>query len=171
MKEGTIDLEGSEEFVSKYLDEFKIYLNNVTKYPPKELIDTTVIPKKTDKNNSTKTSRKSTSFSLIPLNLKKDNEKPSLVELFTEKTPKTNQEIVTLFAYYLKNYLHIEEMQPGHALFCFSEIKKPKPLSILQLFRDASYHHKWLESSTTPNTTKITVAGENLIDHDLPHNS
>jgi hypothetical protein len=59
-------------------------------------------------------------------------------------------------------------MKYGHALFCYNEVKKPKPLNIVQLFRDTVSLKKWLEAGNENHTVMLSIAGENLVNHDLP---
>jgi len=174
LKEGTVELEGSEEFVKNYWEKISTSIKNMPVIYETELLppinprDTNNNHNKSKKSKKAKQNRKKVDTSLIPLDLKQNNNKPSILKLFEEKKPKSNQEIVTLIAYYLKKYLNIPAMKYGHALFCYNEIRKPKPLNIAQLFRDTVFLKKWLETGEETYTVVLSVAGENLIEHDLP---
>jgi hypothetical protein len=108
------------------------------------------------------------SLAPIPLDLKGGNDVPSLRDFYNEKAPANNQEKVTVFAYYIKKYLKISDVLPGHVISCYNEVNEKKPLQIVQLFRDTKHSKGWLETGDTPNTAKISIAGENLVEHDLP---
>jgi len=174
LKEGTFEIEGSESFVEKY---WEILKNSLEKLPPVPFNPTpsqfpqqkSSKPKSKINNKNKKSNALKESMNKIALDLKGNNDTPSLKKLYDEKSPKSNMEIVTLIAYYLKNHLNIHNMKYGHALFCFGEINKPKPINVAQLFTDTAFHHQWLEPSGEPYSSKITIAGENLIKHDLPH--
>lgn len=110
LREGTFELEGSESFVEKHWSEFKSLLNNPL--PPIQSQESPAqFPKASKKPSAESKPKKSKSFQLIPLDLKGGKGKPSLVEFNKEKSPASAQEYVTLFAYYLKHYLEIEEAE------------------------------------------------------------
>jgi hypothetical protein len=169
LREGTFELEGSESFVEKHWSEFKSLLNNpLLPSPSHSQASTNQSPETAKKAVVESKSKKSKSFQLIPLDLKGGKDRPSLIEFSKEKSPANAQEYATLFAYYLKHYLRIEDMEPGHALYCFTEIKVRKPLHIDQLFWDTASRKGSLEAGGKSNSTKITIGGENLIEHELP---
>lgn len=168
LKEGTFEIEGSESFIEKYWEKLSRTLETlpvVYQYSSPALLDNDG-PKET--NHKKKVQKSKPSFELIPIDLSKKDDYPSLKDFFGIKKPKSNQEIITLFCYYLTKYLQIPNMKYGHALFCYTEINKPKPINIVQLFRDTSHLKKWVEAGDEPHTVKLTIAGENLITHKLP---
>jgi len=173
IKEGTFEIEGSESFVMQYWEKLKTSLESL---PPMMPIISkephTIVSKIKSKSKKsfkkTQSNIKKESMSLIPLDLKGVGNTPSFKQFYQQKSPKSHREIITLMAYYLKKYLKIENMKYGHALFCYGETGKAKPLNISSLFSDVSYHHKWLETGSEPYSAKLTIAGENLIEHDLP---
>ena len=59
-------------------------------------------------------------------------------------------------------------MIPGHIVSCYKEVKTRLPLNIVQLFRDVTSFKGWLEPGLETESVKITISGENLIEHDLP---
>jgi len=99
LKEGTIELEGSESFVSKYLDLFKKEMKETGFSLETE---TTDIEAGTQKKKRQRIGKKPRLVAAIALDLKEKGEKPSLRSLYKEKSPKTDMERVTVFAYYLK---------------------------------------------------------------------
>jgi hypothetical protein len=108
-------------------------------------------------------------FLSVPLNL--DSTSKTLKSLFNEKFPngsKNNQEISTLFTYYVNKILSLEEVAPGHLVSCYNKLELKKPLNIPQLFRDITSLKGWVEPSKTSGSVKITIAGENFVEHDLP---
>lgn len=171
LKEGTVELEGSEEFVKSYWEKISNSLKNMPvvhsteSLPP---VNSTPNPPKNKKSKKSGQTPKKIDLSLIPLDLKEKDNRPAFSKFFEEKQPKSNQEIVTIIAYYLKTYLDIPVMKYGHALFCYNEAKKPKPRNIVQLFRDTVFYKKWLETGKESGTVELSIAGENLVEHDLP---
>lgn len=172
LHEGIIELEGSEEFVQKNLDEFKNLIDSESKtiHRDKEKQKSpNEIKEKLNKKKIHKGVKKGINISPIPLDLKSNGK--TLKDFFKEKFPKggqNNQEIVTLFIYYLNKILSISDVVPGHVVSCYNEVSIKKPLNIPQLFRDIASLKGWVESSKIPGSVKITISGENLIQHDLP---
>jgi hypothetical protein len=107
-------------------------------------------------------------FTPIPLDLKRGNKIPPLRKFYKEKAPTNNQESIVTFVYYLKKHLGIDEPTIGHLLSCYNEIGIKKPLRLDQLIRDTARQKGWLERGKAPNSARITIAGENLVEHDLP---
>ncbi|HYL65627.1 MAG TPA: hypothetical protein VEU72_00575 [Nitrosopumilaceae archaeon] len=168
LRDGTFEIEGSESFVEKYWDKLESSLEKISVLPIVPVTDNPIGISKPDKETKPKNKKKQPSLELIPLNLEGGNGTPSLKQFFEEKSPKSHQEIITVFCYYLNKHLSIKNMRYGHALFCYNEVKKPKSNNIVQLFTDTIHLKKWVEVGDEPNTIKITIAGENLVEHNLP---
>lgn len=171
VKDGFIELEGSEEFVQKNLDEFKrlINLKSEALLQNKRTISSEGVEKSLSKKKNHRGVKKGVNILPIPLDFKSNSK--NLKDFFKDKFPngsQNNQEITTLFIYYLNKILSIQEAVPGHVVSCYNEMGIKKPLNIPQLFRDISSLKGWIESSKTPGSVKITISGENLIQHDLP---
>ncbi len=110
----------------------------------------------------------SVSTAPIALDLKGGKTAPPLRDFYKNKSPRTNQEKVTVFVYYINKYLGISEASTGHIVSCYNEVNEKKPLKILQLFRDIKHLKGWLDNGEASNAVKISIAGENLVEHDLP---
>lgn len=108
------------------------------------------------------------SMSPIALDLKGGKSGPSLRDFYRKKAPKSNQEKVTTFVYYIGKHLGIPDVLPGHIVSCYNEVNEKKPLNIVQLFKDIKHHKGWIETGTSAHSVKISIAGENLVEHDLP---
>ncbi len=168
--QSVIELEGSEEFVEKHWEELKLFISQPTissqpKQPlitPKERMQGQKTTEKVGKE------RKPLSYTPIPINLKGDDKSPALKKFYEEKSPENNQEIITLFAYYLNKYCNISNMQMGHAVSCYNEVGERKPSNIYSLCGNARDRKAYLAAGDEPYTFKITIQGENLVEHDLP---
>lgn len=165
VKEGTIELEGNEQFVSKYLEEFKANITskstNSSNVPAPEYSNDS---KKV--SNKPKSARKGISLSPIPIDLK--SSKPNLRDFYKSKNPSTNQEKITLFVYYINKNLEITNVLPGHIVSCYKEVGDRLPLNIPQMFKDITHLKSWIEPSGEAGSVKTTISGDNLIEHDLP---
>lgn len=166
LKDGTIELEGSEAFVTKYLEIFRKEM--------KELRLPTISKAKKPKERAKeekprRVSRKApTRIIPIPLDLKEKDGKPALRKFFKEKAPQSYAEKVTVIAYYLKKYLKINRMEAGHVVSCCKEEKSKVPTKISQLFYDVHRHQGWLDISNGRKFAEINLSGENFIEYDLP---
>jgi hypothetical protein len=127
-----------------------------------------VVPSPKAKATGIPRSKARGSHAPIPLDLKGGDGQPSLRDLFKQKAPTSNQEKTTLFVYFLNKCLGITDVTASHVISCFNEVGERKPLKIDQMFRDIRNRKGWLESGETLNSARITIAGENFIDHDLP---
>tara|TARA_B100001971_G_C18078780_1_gene477117 strand:+ start:356 stop:901 length:546 start_codon:yes stop_codon:yes gene_type:complete len=166
MNEGIIEVEGSEEFIIKLLDK---YGKNFIKEP--------VIAKPSKKKHEPEPSKPIKKETVIknqidqkpiPINLKGDENIPSLTGLYAEKSPQTHQEAVTFFTYYVTKYLGIQNVQAGHIVSCYTEVNAKKPIRIDRLFQEIKIFTGWLEIGNLPQTAKITISGENFVENDLP---
>ena len=108
------------------------------------------------------------SLAPIPLNLKGGENFPQLSNFYKDKAPENSQEKITVFAYYITKYLSISEILPGHIISCYNELNERKSLNIPQMFSNIKHSKGWIASGDTPGAVKITVAGQNLVEHDLP---
>lgn len=104
----------------------------------------------------------------IALNLKGGKGIPPLADFYKKKAPRRHQEKVTVYVYYINKHLGITDVLSGHVVSCYNEVGEKKPLNILQLFRDIKHHKGWLEVGETPHSVRVSISGENLVEHDLP---
>jgi hypothetical protein len=164
LKEGTIELEGSEAFVSKYIDEFRQEIENL-----KPSVVGTSTKEETKSEIEKKKPAKGTQTVIpIPIDLKGANGKPPLRDFFKQKKPTNQSESVTVFAYYLREYLKINKMEPGHVASCCKEVGIKVPTRISQMFYDIQRLKGWLNVGDGRKFAEINTAGENFVIHDLP---
>lgn len=163
-REGTVEIEGSEEFVEKHWPECKELLENISTSEPE--------PQELDKQKKEKKGGKSgkNPITIVPLevDLKGKGDIPSLKNFYAEKSPTNNQEKITIFAYYLKKYCKISEMKLGQALSCFIEMGIRKP-NVYAICLNTITRKGWIEKGSEPWAFRINRLGENLVEHDLPH--
>ncbi len=166
LKEGIIELEGSEDFVMKILDRYeKNFISEPVKVIQPKKRHLAEEPPRIKREAVVK---KTSSMAPIPINLKGDENRPSLKELHKEKSPQTHQEAVTLFVYYISKYLDIPNFQVGQISSCYDEVGAKKPKQIEKIFQEIQLFSGWLESGEEAHTIKITISGENMVEHFLP---
>jgi hypothetical protein len=179
LKERIIELEGSEAFVSKYLEFFQGQLTSF-KQVSDDLPIANPEPKdnKGNGSNSVVSSEKQASkkrvlkppasVAPIPIDLSAKNGNPSLKEFFHQKNPKNHMENLTVFAYFFKNYLNGTEMKLGHVVSCCQEVKKPSPTNIPSMFFNIQHLKGWLDVGAGSESAQITIKGENFVNYELP---
>jgi len=166
LKQGIIELEGSEAFVTKYLDSFKQEMISF-KFPENEP-DMKKGKEKKIQIEKKKTGKTPQTVAPIPLDLKAKDSNPSLRDFFKEKDPKSYMENLTVFAYYLKKYLNINEMLMGHVVSCCNEVKHKIPTNIPNMFYNIQHRKAYVDVGTGGESVTITTQGENFVEYDLP---
>lgn len=163
-----IEVEGSEEFVEKHWEELKSFISRpmAQQLQDSEQPSSGTHAKKT--TEKTAKERKPKSYTPLPVDLKGNGKALSLKEFYKQKSPNDNQETITLFAYYLNKYCGIPNMQMGHALSCYNDVGERKPSNIYALCNNARTRKGYLDYGDESYTFKITIQGENLVEHDLP---
>ena len=162
--DGTIEVTGSEEFVSKMLQEHKelflTRINTSIKKGPEK-----VELKPTDEK--TRRRRASQPIEAVDIDLSAGDSYHSLIDFYNEKKPKSFIEKTTLFTYYLKENKSIDEITPSHLITCYRAVGSILPKNLPQTILDAKQKGLMTGDSGTA-LAKISNIGINLIEHELP---
>lgn len=164
LKEGTIELEGTEAFVTKYLDAFRKEI----KLPFPSEAETGEKETKAEEKKPKRARKIPSTVAPIPLDLKAKNGKPALRDFFKEKNPRNHMENLTVFAYYLKKHLNINQMLAGHVVSCCKEVQCKVPTNIPVMFYNIQHFKGWLDVGTGGESAQITTPGENFVEFDMP---
>ena len=176
VEEGTIELEGREEFVSKYLDEFK---NEITKMRAIPSTTKTTTKKSSIKKPETEGENKKKSkmkpvfeSSAEEFNVVGDDKKniPPFKKFFSEKNPgKSNGERILLTGYYITHILKEGEFSEGQIIYAYKFLQlKGRPTHLHQVILNNKSENMWFEKGSKTGKWKIATAGEIFVEEDLP---
>ena len=100
------------------------------------------------------------------LNLHPENKTP-FRSFYEDKSPQTQEQALVVAVYYLCNLLGLNGITPHHVFTCFKNVGRKTPNNLPQAIRDLAKRKAWVDTSEKGNI-KITNAGENAVEHDLP---
>jgi hypothetical protein len=95
--------------------------------------------------------------------------KESLKEFFCKYKTESNMEANLIFLYYLQEVLETKEISSEHIYSCYRHLGLKIP-SFPQTLRDTKSRKGWIETSIS-NDLKVTRAGINYLEHDMPRNN
>lgn len=106
------------------------------------------------------------SYSIVKdINLSMD--RTTLKQFYLEKNPKSALERNVIFVYYLQKISKIEKIAIGHIYTCYKDLNIKPPAKLRQSLADTASKKGWLDTQSM-NAIKITLKGENFIEHELP---
>ncbi|MFL6397771.1 MAG: hypothetical protein ACJ706_11560 [Nitrososphaeraceae archaeon] len=192
VKQGVVELEGSENFVDKHLDKFEEIFKSAIKQTMAQgiihsLTDDNVLTlqqqnsekklgiskhelvkaNNTNNNNNKHATKQSLSLPPIPVDLKANVNKVGLREFYAEKKPANHYEKTVVFVYYLTKINKETEVKYGEILSCYEEVDEKKP-SIIDIIKNSVRYKGWLEQGSGKFITRLTISGENFVKFDLP---
>ncbi len=190
VKDGSVELEGNEQFVDKHLEKFeeifKFAIQEAVKYKfensvaqienraslslPSDNVAPNNDASKRISQSHKHTAKSSTVIPPIPVDLKANESRTGLREFVIEKRPANHYEKVAVFVYYLTKFNHREEAKYGEILSCYEEVSEKKP-SIIDIVKNLIRYKGWLEPGHERFSARITISGENFVKFDLPQTS
>jgi hypothetical protein len=176
VKEGILELEGSESFVTKYLEEYKHLINqnnnkNITTRIENDLIENKIPNKKNQIVQNTGGRKKKTSkvkdvspekFDITPEGL------TSLESFMGQKKPgSSSREKVLVIGYYIKNILNLTSFSESNIEYAYRVLRLGnKPIHLRQLLTDIK--NKNMEIDSIGIDWSINRIGEKFVDENLP---
>lgn len=92
----------------------------------------------------------------------------SFPDFVAQKKPSNMLERCVVSVYYLIHTLNQGTVTSDHIYTCFKFVKEWRlPADLDTTLSEAASRHGWIDSSNRENI-KLTVIGENLVEHDLP---
>jgi len=175
LSHGTIEAEGTEEFVKMIYDDFKAQL---TIKPPVTSKKTSKLDKPSVKPSESKSSvstrkKKGIGRKIIPsivsdLDLSGAGKEISLRDFYAKYIPSSNFERNLIFTYYLSNKINLSKITLDHIFTFYRDIPNTKaPNALHQSLIDTSKRKGWIDTASTEDI-KVTVPGINYLEHDLP---
>lgn len=179
LKEGLIELEGSEEFVKSYLDEFKKQLQGLaltTGSPP----SATTAPAK--RNGKTKLKKSSDESTVKPKPKKAANKisperfeihggdgVPSLSDFMNAKKPgQANGEKIVVIGYYITEILGNKTFTEGQIEYAYRMLKYKRPEHLHQIILNTKSQKDWFDAQEDGSAWQLTRGAEIYVADELP---
>lgn len=174
IKEGTLEVEGEETFVATVYADFKEQLaigvasRNLAVQPSTASISTNEAsvtePKQAKKPRGSKSKESFTILKDLDLSDKANSQ--SLREFYDAKKPGNAMERNVVFVYYLKMIAGVEVITLDHVYSCYKNVEAKVP-SLRQSLRDTAFHKGYIDTSSL-DSIKLGIPGENFVEQDLP---
>jgi hypothetical protein len=118
------------------------------------------------RQSSKKANQKNRPSIIKVLNLKPKG-KPSFRDFAASKAPAADQEKCAVSVHYLEHELGITDISINHIYTCYKDVSSWRVPDIYNVVSLASSRKGWLDTQDM-NSIKLTPAGENLVEFDLP---
>ena len=178
IKNGLLEVQGEESFVKEIYADYKDAILSSfgretafqTKQPMQQFDSSKTSQNPTVKQHVAKSrtggARKEMYTLVKDLQLSPKGKK-SLRDFFAEKEPQTAMEMNTVFVFYLKKEISIDEVTVDHIYTCYKDTSTKVPGALTQSLKDTAHRKGWIDTANT-NAISLTTIGENLVEHDLP---
>lgn len=174
---GLVEVEGSEEFISKIYDDFKDRLS-VGNRPIGTQVKTQIQP--ADHGSGEQAVKRKTPAGknktggpptfVKDLNLAAHGTHPSLKDFCAQFEARSAKDWNLLFAYYLTKHAELAMIGQDHLYTCYKVCGVKPPAAFSQSIFDTASKKGWLESKSLSDI-RLTIVGENQVDHDFKRKS
>lgn len=173
LKQGVVEVEGTEEFVAKIYADFK---ERVTKPASSDLDsgsehkgDTS--PKSGNggekKRPSAAKNKTKTPTFVKELNLQKSGSQPSLKDFISPFDAKSAFAWNLLFVYYMVKNERSRPITLDHVYTCYKAVGVKPPSAFYQSLIDTANKKGWLNTDNIEDIS-LSLIGENYVDHEFP---
>lgn len=184
LSEGSIELEGTEAFVTRYLDEFKVLIGDGRVKPAdseKTVTKRAIASKQTTTSkrieNPDKTERKpkkgAPKVTAERFDVHGGNDVPSLKDFFEEKKPgRANGDQIAVIGYYITELLGNKTFSEGQIEYAYKMLKLNRPGHLHQVMINNKNEKDYYEQ-TDENAANwsLTRTGEIYVNDQLPATS
>lgn len=173
---GTLEVEGSEDFVKEIYKDFKELIEKANLPTPDPKVDD--IPETKEKEKIKKTSTKTVSTGtkaktkptgdvkfLTDLNLRPKG-KDSLKDFAAKYDIKSGEELTLMIVYYLKEILKEQKVTINHIFTAYRELGEKIPQHFRQTLTNQKNRKNWIDV-TDWEDIKYTIPGMNHMEHDI----
>jgi hypothetical protein len=173
----SIELEGNENFVSKYLGHFEKFINSSSEtkesFTPSDKSINHITPKQniqTVVKGDKKIKRNVKSIEPEEFNISTSGDIPSLEDFLKQKSPgKAAGNIIPVIAYYLQVLKKSPYFTEGNIDFAYKALSIPeRPVHIRQIIINKKNENLWFEESEDGLSWKLTRTGEIYVEEKLP---
>lgn len=185
ISQGIIDVEGDPELVRDIYSDFKAQLlagskpatvhvaSPSTSIKDDALHDPTAKPKAKRRVGTKKKATGDDIGSGIVANspkLDKYLDTSALPAFYAAYEPKNNPEKILVFLKFLTETINIDEPNTDQVFTCFKKVNEKIPKAFAQAFHDTSTKNGYIDFKS-PTDIKITIAGDNHINHSMKKKS
>lgn len=188
LSNGVIELEGSEGFVSTYLTEFKMLIEQarnsqpviqtvqvLPESPPKPTAqEDTSAPVTKDKKKKQKAKSSKGAPKIVPerFEIHGGDGTPALKDFFEEKKPgKANGDIIAVIGYYVTEILGGDTFSEGQIEYAYRMLQLKRPGHVHQIMINYKNQKDYFEQSEDGPNWKLTRTGEIFVTDQLPRAS
>lgn len=176
LREQIIELEGSEEFVQKYLDQFSALLKPSREVNPPQTpqVDPPKAATKShpaaSKPNPPKGKAKAKSITVEKFDIHAGTDCPSLEDFFKEKNPgESAGDRIAVMAYYITIHKKQPSFSEGNVEHAYRMLNlKGRPTHLRQVIINNKNQRDLFEQHEDGVTWKLTRSGEIFVDEKLP---
>lgn len=96
--------------------------------------------------------------------------KRSFDEFVALKQPQNDRERLVVATFWLQHEAEISELTPSHLYTCFKQAKWKVPNNLKNALQVVASKKGWIDTANSADL-RVTIAGENFVEHDLPKQS
>ncbi|HAY34162.1 MAG TPA: hypothetical protein DCY06_08490 [Bacteroidetes bacterium] len=170
LKEGLIELEGSEEFVSKYIDIFRSQIN-ITSQDGKKEKDSSNKKERNEKEKEPSKGKRKGPKKIIVEEFKVEADKtkkiPSFKEFLSDKkiTDKSSSKFILAVGYYITKIRGEQEFSEGNIEFAYKILDSTKrPTHLHQTIINQKNSKSWFEDGSVSDKWELSRVGEIYIE-------
>lgn len=170
---GSVELEGSEEFVRAYLDEYKaLLIGDVATSDSKPATTSTPLSqtrKSTPTKSKTGNKKKTSKVSAERFDIHGSDNTQSLEDFIKEKNPgRPNAEKMLVIGYYISEILGAKKFSEGQIEYAYKMLKYKRPEHLHQIMINAKNEKDWFEPVDENGAWVLTRAGDIFVSDELP---
>src|SRR5579871_89024 len=174
IKQGVIEVEGTEEFVTRIYGDFKERIVATPVESAKRVVDTSgktssgEEPADDKKRPASSRNRAGSAPSIVKdLDLAARNGDPSLKDFCAPFAPSSAKEWNLLFLYFVQKHERANPVTQDHIYTCYKTFGARPPAAFSQSLFDTARKSGWIEVSGLSDL-RLTIVGENYVEHDFP---